>query len=288
MPNDANANPSNDANNPNNGDGNNQPAQRPEFIAEKFWDKDKGSVRLEDLARAHGEAERRFSQGKQVWEQERLAQRPSTPDGYAVTGIKFENLPPDLVIHETLPTDKSKLDPSKRHFVIDPKDPMLAAWRTLAHENGMPPAMFQKGLAMFADKITERDRPPTPEEITAERQGEWSKLGEQGEARTQHVFNQLKAKVGDQHAGALDAVLGSAEAIEALEDLLIKAGAPKFGGTGGAAGDQSQLQTLDQQINALKADEVFKKAFLDKQHPQHKEMLAKMRDLQEKRGKLAA
>tara|TARA_R100001086_G_scaffold43544_1_gene19245 strand:+ start:762 stop:1544 length:783 start_codon:yes stop_codon:yes gene_type:complete len=38
--------------------------ERPEFVPEKFWNKDKGEVRLEDVFKSQGELEKKLSQGK--------------------------------------------------------------------------------------------------------------------------------------------------------------------------------------------------------------------------------
>ncbi len=38
-------------------------AERPEYIKEKFWDAEKGEVRLEELAKANGELEKKLGQG---------------------------------------------------------------------------------------------------------------------------------------------------------------------------------------------------------------------------------
>ena len=294
MANDENSNPSGNENpgnqsSPGNGGGNNQPPQRPEYIAEKFWDPAKGQVRIEDLAKAHGEAERQFKNGKQIWEQERLAQRPSTADGYAIEGIKFEGLPPDLVILDKAPGPDFKPEAGKRYFRLDPADPLIKFGREFSYKHGLPPAEFQSLVVRVADYISQREAPPSKDRVDALRKAEYGKLGEQGAARADHAWKQLQAAIGEGPAKALDGVLGSSSAIEALELLLEKSSAPKFGSTGGAGGgNQAALTSIDAEIAGLKADKNFSQAFLNKQHPQHKDMVAKMTALQERRAKAAA
>lgn len=41
-----------------------KPAERPEYIEEKFWDAEKGEIRTEALAKSYGELQRKLSSGK--------------------------------------------------------------------------------------------------------------------------------------------------------------------------------------------------------------------------------
>lgn len=86
-------------------------AEKPDFIPEKFWDKEAGEVRLEALAKSYTELERRLSRSvslprdetdtKAIDRMRRVLGVPATPAEY---DIKVENsaVEPDAELHEQM------------------------------------------------------------------------------------------------------------------------------------------------------------------------------------------
>tara|TARA_R110000787_G_scaffold63679_11_gene144198 strand:- start:299954 stop:300685 length:732 start_codon:yes stop_codon:yes gene_type:complete len=105
----------------------NQTAVRPAGLPEKFWDAEKGEVRLDALLRSYQALEQRFSRGER--------DIPDSPEGYCVECGEFE---PDPQVNAVLHKARFSNDQAQvvydlaRHYVA----PELAAARSnLAAEN---------------------------------------------------------------------------------------------------------------------------------------------------------
>ena len=266
--------------NPNPGDGN-QPAARPEYIPEKFWDAATGQPRTEDLAKSFSHLEKKLGEGKAAYDAERLKARPEKPEGYAVK-LDPAKLPQGLVILDKAPGDDFKPEAGKSYIVLKDDD-MMKFWRQHCFDNGIGQDAFQAGLVQFAKMMGAAT--PTPEQIKASRDETYKALGEHGEQRVQHLWGRLQNTLGER-AAALDDLVDSPEAIEALELLLEKAGEPKFSPGQGAA-DATGAATAKAEIAKLQGDPEFQKKFLDRSHPEHKDAFEKMRKLHEQAARAA-
>lgn len=209
---------------------------RPDHIPEKYWDA-ANPLPAEaathpvvlNLAKGYAEAREFIGKGKDglkaELEAERLKGRPEKPEAYKI-GLPAEGAPPNLVLLDKAPGADFKPEPGKTYFQVNHDDPLLKFWRQHCYDNALPEGAFQAGVAQFAQRMGEAV--PTPEQEQARLAEVYTALGENGEKRAAHVWQHLKATLGDDAAAALDGVTGSAPAIAAVEKLLERAGAPKF------------------------------------------------------------
>jgi len=229
---------------------------RPDWMPEKYWVDGKPEEAVQKLAGAYTALRGQFGKGKDAYkaeyEAERLKGRPAKPEDYKFAAPK-EGLPADIVLLDKQPGADFKPDADKRYVVLDEKNPMLSFWRQTAHASGMDQATFDKGVAMFINNLA--GDVPTQADLKAAREAEYAKLGEQGQARAQHVFRQATAVLGEEKARALDGVVESAEGIEAIELLLEKAGGARFapGDVAAASGGQSL-----EDLKAMQRDPKYK------------------------------
>lgn len=230
-------------------------AQRPDFVEETFWDAAAGTIKAEPLAKSYSELRAKFSKGVDGYKAELLKSRPEKPEAYAfkAEGKIAERLAArNLVIMTEKPGADFKPEPGKQYLQLNAADPMLAYWRKTAFEAGMSQEQFADGLATYAESLVAKQ--PTEAQIKAERTAEFAKLGENGAARADHVWKQLQGKLGEDKAKALDGVVQSAAAIEAIEALLEKSGEPKFSPAAGAGGAPQNAEALKAELAALQAD----------------------------------
>ena len=216
--------------------------QRPEFVPEKFWDPQSG-VRVEQLAKSYGELERGRNTVRETVkaeiDAERTKARPESPDKYSFAvptegpvaeAIKASN----VVLLTEKPAEGFQPEQGKTYFLVDHQDPLLGWWRKTAFDASMSQDQFLEGVALFASQ--QGARAPTEDEQKQALASEYAKLGENGAQRADHVWNGLKARLGEDTAKALDGAVSSAEGIQALEMLLEKAGEPRFADGGRSAG----------------------------------------------------
>lgn len=233
------------------------PAKRPDYIAEKFWDPEANSVRVESLARAHADLEkmsrRRFedmnederaqlyntlgfdpgavleSDLRQKWEQDRLADRPEDPSHYSFdpkeAGI------PDIV-----------------EFDATADDPMLNWWREFSHEQGFTNDQFGQGVSMWLNTLAGMQP-----DIEAER----AKLGDNADARLDRAVTYLnKAGLSQEETQAIEGIVKSAAGVSALEKLALLALPPNSQNQMGTAG--SGKLTADE-LRALQASPEYRR-----------------------------
>lgn len=123
-----------------------EPAKRPDWLPEKFWDTEKGEARTEALAKSYGELESKAT---------KKSQAPKEPDGY-----------------ESHIDD----DTAKRLGIEDAKaDPLLQFGRKFAHEAGLDQETYGKLESGFVDLLKEL----VPEPMDAK--AEMAKLGPHGQ-----------------------------------------------------------------------------------------------------------
>lgn len=189
------------------------PAERPEWLPEKFWTPEGPSV--ENLAKSYAELEKMrgasLDQLKEQWEQERIAVRPETPDAY------------ELPSHDAL--DAEALAAS----------PVVGLFRKVAHEAGLPQDAFAKTITDYAEAEVAR--------IEAAAEAEMKALGENGKQRAEAVGLWAQTRFKDDPAkfAAIAQVCTTAAGVEAIEELMREAGAPPATGDNGApAGDPAE------------------------------------------------
>jgi hypothetical protein len=221
-----------------------QAAQRPDFVPEKYWDAAKGQPNVEALGKGYSELASKLGQTRDQWQKEydgeRLKARPAKPDDYALKP-PAKDWPAHLVLLDKAPEDVSKLEAGKTYFIPDAKDPLLGFWRQVAHKAGFSNDEFMQGIALFAER--EGAKVPTEEERVAANKAIYSKLGENGAARADHVWRGLVAKLGENDAKALEAYATNPATVVALESLLEKAGEKKFApGQGGSESGGSEAE----------------------------------------------
>lgn len=165
--------------------------ERPDYIPEKFWDAEKGEVRIDGLAKSYTELEKNRvnpDKLKEEWETERLAGRPEAPDGY--------QLPEDERF------DQEQLAQS----------PIVDIWRAAAHDAGLNQEQFEQRLVDYADAYTEQ--------VAATMQAEKEQLGENADARIDAVAKWAKATLPEEEYGALSQVATTANGVRLAERMM--------------------------------------------------------------------
>ncbi len=186
--------------------------ERPEYIPEKFWDAEKGAPKIDELGKSYvelerlaGELKRKVGAKREEWakelEAERLAHRPEKPEAYEA------KLPEDLAEAVELANDH----------------PLMAWWREFAWERGLGAEEFNAGLERFVRWQLESAK--AQEQALEE---ELAKLGDHGPQRVQHVEGWIRTRLGEDGVAALEPLLRSAAAIEALEKLMESVGERRF------------------------------------------------------------
>ena len=188
------------------------PAERPDWLPEKFWTPEGPSV--ENLAKSYVELERMRGASiddlKAQWETERLAVRPESPDKY------------ELPTHDAL--DAEQLAAS----------PVVGLFRKVAHEVGLPQEAFTKTITEYAEAEVARIEAHAAQEMAA--------LGENAKQRTEAVGLWAKQRFGDSPKfQAIAQVCTTAAGVEAIEELMREAGTPATtGDTGQTTTDPAQ------------------------------------------------
>lgn len=170
----------------------NQNAQRPDFVPEKFW-KD-GKVDLEGAFTSYKELETRFTtKTEDLLKQLDADRRKGLPDAPEKYEVK---------LGEDAPV---KAEDLQGH-------PAIEFWRKTAFEAGLPPEKFNEGVSELVGILT------AGPDLAAEK----AALGENADARIHAVGAWAKSKVGDdQEAFSVVQQIGSTAAgIRALEKMM--------------------------------------------------------------------
>lgn len=205
-----------------------QKFQDPAALAKSYTELEKQRTKFADEAKVGARA---------AVEAELFGKRPESADKYEV-GLPEDA--GDLVLLTEPPGADFAPEPGKAYLVLKGDDPLLGEFRQIAHRAGLDQGEFNAAVAKFGRALAARV--PTAEERQAQDAEVFKALGEHGERRVQHLWGQLQGTLGDR-AKALDELVGSAAAVEALEMLVERAGAPKFSPpTGGAAGRLTEAE----------------------------------------------
>ena len=170
------------------------PAQRPENVPEKFWNKEEGIIRHDDLLKSYGELENRMHPK----EEHAFFETLEFQDGNLVTGEGFDNLPP-----------------------VSSEDPVLTAMVSAAAEEGIPPEAF-KNILM---KVLRSSSDTLKEQQARNQQSEAHQLaviGENATAVIQNVDVWLNANSSLEETetkALLEATSGNGLAIRALNKI---------------------------------------------------------------------
>lgn len=173
-------------------------AERPAFLPESFWDKEKGAIKLNEFG-VHYQEVAQFHQA----ETQRRAGIPAKPEDYAL------ELPKDFKVPDGFKPEQ---------FKVNDKDPRLPMARAIAKELGLDQAGFSKLIALDANMQAQA--------ITADRAAataELAKLGEKAPARIGAIETYLKANLVESEYEAIRPAFSSAAAVVAMEKIIAKA-----------------------------------------------------------------
>ena len=212
------------------------PPARPEFIPEKFFDAAKGEVRVEDLAKSYAKLESErpklkdtlTQEIKTAFETERRKGVPAAAEAYKI-GLPEGDAAKayaDIVVLDKQPGADFKPEAGKVYAVVKPDSGLFKKATALAHKYAVPQGEFSELVGELAREMGVK--PVTQEQMAEQRKAIYAQLGEQGEARVQHIGQQIVAVIGEKHAQALDASVESAAQVEAIEALLEKMGQAKL------------------------------------------------------------
>lgn len=116
-------------------------AERPAYIAEQFWDVEKGTLKDEALANSYNELRNKFNK----LSQDKGGKAPEKAEDYLV-----DYKPP----HRARPSDGQKDgDLLDRYGELDPKDPVFVAMANFAKKGGMSPADFNDGMQELMETL---------------------------------------------------------------------------------------------------------------------------------------
>ena len=174
-----------------------EPVTRPEYIPEKFWNTEQGTVNMEEFGKSYTNLEK-YVGGKRdelrdqivdELQQEAIAERPESIDKYELPKL------PDGVTEEIVNTN-----------------PMTEWWRNFCYENAYDQEVFQDGVNKYVDMYVGNQV-----NIDSEKE----KLGENADARIDAVNSWASTMFSPEQYEAVSATLGqSADGIEALEKMM--------------------------------------------------------------------
>lgn len=204
-------------------------ATRPDDVPEKFWDATAGAVRVDAVLKSYSELEKGWGKARETALAEAMAKvREGVPEAADKYALEPVGLPDDVVfVAGEMPAE---FEPGKTYFALNAAAPEVAALREWAHAEGVKGEGFQKLLGIAARAMG--TRVPTAEERAAERGEFYKALGENGEARAQHLWGQIKGMVSPELAAEADALLGSKGGFEFVEALVTRAGGAGFAAAG--------------------------------------------------------
>lgn len=175
-------------------DADKKPADRPDFIAEKFWDPEKGEPRLEAMAKAYTDLEKKLH--------DKAGKPPKTPDDYK------------LEITEDM----------KSLFVGDDpaKDPVVQAINAKLHEKGVSQEVYEAVMSSALTALKEYQDESGP--VQVDQKDEMEKLGKDARAivGNQQKFLETLYKQGHVNQGQMEEILiltETADGIKALQAL---------------------------------------------------------------------
>jgi hypothetical protein len=166
-------------------------------LPEQYWDADKNEAKYDDLIKGYADLATFKSEADA-----KLALVPEKPDGYKLP----ENIADDEI---------AKLIPQGKDITIDPKDPMLAAFREFAHAQKLTGEQFGDAVKLYVkQQIIEESR------FNEAREAEKKKLGNNGPQREKAVHDFLLGHAGKEDAEAILSSVFSEKQFAALERLI--------------------------------------------------------------------
>ena len=216
---------------------------RPEGVPEKFWDAEKGAVRVDDVLKSYAHMEKHRGELAEKAVNDKLSElfgkRPEAPDKYEIRVPS--KVPEGVVILDKAPGADFVPEEGKAYAVLNPADPLFEKARDLAHKAGLGQDEFD---ALVGDYLATRaTRIPTQAEREAQATQFFDALGENGRDRVRHTWRGLQALVGEQHAKTLDSAIGDTKTFEAIERLVSRATGSPYApaGTPAMAGSQPTM-----------------------------------------------
>tara|TARA_R110000803_G_scaffold3086_2_gene10555 strand:- start:12764 stop:13519 length:756 start_codon:yes stop_codon:yes gene_type:complete len=171
-----------------------EPAPRPEFIPEKFWDIDTGNINLEEFGKSYSNLEK-YVGGKKdelrqvVMDELALEAEESAPESY--------ELPP-------LPANITE--------EMIQANPMTDWWGSFCKENSYPQEIYEEGINKYVDSFV-GSLPDIAKETEL--------LGENAEARLDAVNSWASSFFPPEEYEAVATSLGAtAQGVEALERIM--------------------------------------------------------------------
>jgi len=206
--------------------------ERPDWLPEAYWDSEKGEGKFEDLAKSHADITKKITtrnddlkkQVKADFEKERFAKRPEAAD-------KYELRLPEGVL------------PDGVEWEFNAEDPLVNFARNLAYENGLGQEGFDKLVGEYIK--SEIAKLPDVE-------AQVKRLGEKGPERVARIDQWLSVNMSKGAYAALSSVAKNAEVLIAIEELMMRAGAPAFVVDSDPGGDQQIL--TDAVVRSWQAD----------------------------------
>lgn len=184
--------------------GGSDPAGKPSWLPEKFWNADLGQPRAEIMAKSFTELEGKFRQKTDALKDEiRREMIAAAPEEYAV------NLREDLEIPDNIQLDFGK------------DDPLVSWFFGFAKENGMSQEMVDRALNEYVS-IELKSLPDVEAEI--------AKLGDHGQDRLMRVHSWMESRLSKDQLASMSGLMSTAEQVEALEALMKSSGPANFDG----------------------------------------------------------
>ena len=168
---------------------------KPDYINEKFWNKNKNEVNIEDLALSYNSLEKKLGsrtddlskQIRQDIEQERLGSVPK----------EYEVKTPDI--------------PEGINIEVNKEMPLLQWWEETARNNGLSQEQFDAGIKAFVDN-----------EVSAlpNIENEQKLLGENAKARIEAAELWAKKNLSDDAYNTVANIASTSNGVKMIEELM--------------------------------------------------------------------
>lgn len=170
--------------------------QRPDYVPEKFWDKDRSEINIQDLASSYNALESKLGQRtedlsksvREDIEKERLSTVPT--NGY-------ELVTPDI--------------PEGVEVNLEPDLPIVQWWNEFAQDKGLSQEDFNKGVDAFVNNATAS---------LPNQEAEMQSLGDNGKERVEAVDLWAKKNLTSDGYQALANMATNATNIKAMEEIM--------------------------------------------------------------------
>lgn len=228
--------------------------QRPDYVPEKFWDAEKGEVRIKDALTSYAEIQRLVSKRateldtedlKKLADQRVTALRPEL-EKQALAAVRGKAPQEAKAYKLELPAEEAaKLPEDMRDLSKLEGDPLVEWWRGKAFEMGLGQEQFAAGVSGFFEVIANAQAEATKAQMDA--------LGDNAGERLNAIKLHLEKHLPADEAMAIMSGATTAASIQAIEKL-IGLGKAQIGGGGGggnppAGGTKKTEAELKQMMN---------------------------------------